>query len=661
MATAAELDFSPDDYARGYWDEFEVLSGYSDLVTAYLAALISWPPFLAHRQRVLFAAKLMLQRFEEEHPATSLDVYLRTRGTATRAFYWGAGVTAGWTPPDGRRWFVLPPGAGSSAFPLALDALRAVRAAGPSRDIDLAMRAIAPRWRDFAAFGMAGAAASKPRWDDIHGGRRDYLFEKFFSDAAAVIVASLGAAHGLIIPHAGTLSPFARRFLKRLVRESAYTGFGVAFGANRDAVDALQVPGLLEAGHAVAVSSRSAPSRRLDPALTRLLAVCERAVPLGVLARAGIAARRVPAEMVVPVSGVGDCAWLDPERRETALAPLDGDARRARHAAIFAAWDPDGFGYLERAAHAIASDAPDLLRAQHTTLVHGAAIAARDLLYDHFRALAAHASQLPPDEACAIHVGAGRLAMMVGDGASRADSIGFFTRSLATASPPLYAQSVYSIANLYAQSRAADSLALAEEWYRRGDAAVAAIPAHQDAVYARVKLLNGRALVRYLQHDSAAALALEQDALQLARSLERENPALTRWANTLVRANLAQLWERRFHNEQVACATLEENYTSDCITAREHARVELSRMRFDRQDYDGVIALLSPRYGDPSSRSFDEPRELLARMLLTVALLVRARDAEAGRQFPRILYLTHSLDAPKPHDFFDLLLERTAT
>lgn len=626
-----------------------MLSAYSDLVTTHSRGLISCPELTVRRRDRLARLKEQLAGLENLHgttkagPAAAVSPVLVI--TADEA------CDAGQLPPA--RWLESGPIGAVPPYPVLLDLLEAATRRHRTPLLEAVSQAVALSWTDLVDGALGDPRASFPRWDDIHGGRGDEVFERYLVNASALALAALGPEFGVLLRHVDPADYVSRAFLARLLREARYTGLRVAVHARGDLRPAL-APLLDDAEEA---PGHARDPAGLPPALARLLAVCPSGLPL-----------RVARRLLPEPAGLSCCrTWAGPEGepwlysdapRTGDRAAMDPATEQALHGAIFDAWEPDGWGYLRRAVHAIRSGSASRIRSQHSPLVHGLRGLGRDYLYRHYDALCAPAvlDTLGPDERTNALIGAARLSAMTGRDRQSGDaetSLRLYAQALTTSRQPVTSYLLYSIANTHASRRDPQSLARSESVYATGFAGLDEIPDADDRLYSEIRLLNGLALVRYLQERDEEALQLERRCLGLAGHAADRFPTILEWARDLINANAAKVYERRLDQTGRAVELLEESFRTGGAAAQEHSRLELARIFFDRGGYDVVFGLLSGVYGDPGVHLFDEPRELLARMMLALSSVRLGHTGVAAAQLPRLAYLCHSAGKPDASRFLD--------
>jgi len=620
--------------------EFDVLSAYSDLVTQYSQQLISFPRLQEFRKCKFAELKAGLAKLENQHGA----VRLGERPKPERRVYWALGKQ-----PLNRSnlpkvtWLEASSGS-PPTYPLVLDLLEAACRNSNNPILGTLCSAIAPTWEELISLGIVCEGASRPRWDDIHGGHGDDVYERYLLGAAALVLSSLGEDFGIYLTGLSLADHTSIEFTARLLRETRFTGMVVAIHSEQDLTQDSKLARVLD----VADCSCPPTSSDNDPGgnASLLTAFCPEGVPNEVALRL-----EVPCEGRFPHSYIADA------QRQQVLANLDAGERRRLHERIGDAWDPRGWGYLRRARHVIETGSPDGIVAHHSALVYGLRAIGRDYLLEQYRALCTDRvlNTLTTDDRTNALIGAGRLVSIARKAGGPDAAIPLFERALNISRQPLTAYITYSIANTYASKRDPDSLAVAEAVYDRALAELADISAADDRVYSEIRYRNGLALVRYLQERNEEALQLEEECLDLARQAAEQFPRILDWAFDVLTANTAKLLERRFSDLGGTVKLLREMLAYCGPGVREHARIELSRIMFDTQDYEAAVDLLHPAYGDTDQHLFDEPRELLARMMLSFSRIATGRIAEGQHQRSRIAYLCHSIGTASALKFLETL------
>jgi hypothetical protein len=222
-----------------------------------------------------------------------------------------------------------------------------------------------------------------------------------------------------------------------------------------------------------------------------------------------------------------------------------------------------------------------------------------------------------------------------------------YRRALELAGDPAdQADVIYAVANRHAHDRDPPALARARRWYARGYDALRRTCNPEDRAYLQVRLANGLALVAYHEGRNEEALALEEHARSAARGAKGDYPHIDRWATPIINRNTAKLLETRFANLPGAVALHEANLSASEPLVREHARLELARLSFDRGQHRRVVELLSPLYDEAQPTDLDEQQELFGRLVFGLALASINDTTRTRRQLPRLAYLLHAVDTP---------------
>jgi hypothetical protein len=388
-----------------------------------------------------------------------------------------------------------------------------------------------------------------------------------------------------------------------------------------------------------ALNSDTLPPR-IDQSIM-LLALCQSGAPLDVIERRSITDNQFGYSFVGPNQKPWRC--LSAQTARLILRELSADAESAMHRQLFDLWEPDGWGYLRRAEHAVAGGESTRMLNQHTSLVHGLAEIGRDFLYRQFVCLAKQLAKTRGDRACRLyaHVGAARLATRVRFGGGVRASLKHYRQAFRlSSSPGVKADLIYAIAKVLAHERQPSQLGEARRWCNLATELLPEISAQDDRAYVEIRLANVNSLISYHQGERADALGLQEHARAIA---DGSSHPVRHWAIPIINANTAKLLEKRFLCLDGAVELLQRNLSASDPLMQEHARIELARIHFDKGSHKKVVDLLEPIYGAELPAGFDEEQELFGRLLFSFALCIVGSALPARRQLRRISYLLRSV------------------
>ncbi|MBB3606389.1 hypothetical protein FHT40_006080 [Mycolicibacterium sp. BK556] len=525
------------------------------------------------------------------------------------------------TAPSDVRWLYTSPLCGQPHYPVVLDVLESALAAHPTEALSDTATAIAPSWEDLSRLGLVSPEMSYPRWDDVQGGDGDAR-ERYLLGAAARAVAELGEGFGVLLRGARSYDQATSFFVRRLLREARLTGIAIAFEAPRVAALIHRYGALRDY---ISVPTHASVVLPLRSEVAQLLAVAPHGLP----------ARCVEAVVGPALGGCEGPAnqrWLHQPvtSSRAALGSLDRAARNRLRRQIYDAWEPSGWGYLRRAGFAVDARDADRLMMQHTTVTLGWTEIGRDFHYRHAVAL----SEVSPG--LQALVGAARLAGRVRRGGGIYAAQRHYRRALRFDSTRVVrADLYYALALLQIRTATPAGLDAASVSLRRGLALLEDERDSADRAYVNIRLLNGLALVRHHTGDDHEALALEQHAAVVAAAAP---PEIGAWAQPILDANLAKLFEVRLRNLPAAVMALERTLTSASEPHRLTGRLELARLSFDAGDHARVFALLLP-VCEGFTGWRNEAQELYARLVFGLSAAVLGQGKRARTQLRRLSYL----------------------
>ncbi|WP_344420768.1 hypothetical protein [Streptomyces lavendulocolor] len=425
----------------------------------------------------------------------------------------------------------------------------------------------------------ATAAALAPRWEDLvharqpaepaRGDAQDEAAEEeeqLVLYAAARAVSQLGGRYGYAFAVDPDTQPNAQYFVAQLTRMAEETGFALACTGDVAALTSLAPGRRLTRTPDRAVPSRSLVLGKLAPGdlrAFRKLAVSRCGAPLSAALRLGLS-RQVAETVATPGPEGADWVVLGARARRKLQATSDVRDRRRHAAELFDAWPPDGWGYLRRSQLAVLSGDRSRLRGQHPALLAGYAVIGREWLQRHVAALAVATaasgadSRTTQDHQIAAHLTAARMAerLRPRGRASKEAARHLHSARQLSVHPVERLELTAELANAFANQRTPRLLARARELYVEG---LRDTPTVGDAVQRarlEIALLNGLALVDYIEGANESALQLEERAEEIAFALAEHHPKLARWAIPLVCLNTAKLLTVRFNDRRAAIGKL---------------------------------------------------------------------------------------------------------
>lgn len=558
----------------------------------------------------------------------------------------------------GIHWVSSPPLSGRPGYPVLLDLVEAARRAAPPEAgalFETAANALAPGWEHLVSMGLEPDRPRSPNARELGASDEAPIVQRFLACGMAQVLARLPDGYGILVRSSEAWDLTSLEFLDRLIRETE--------GRVPIAIETARLPPrspLIAGWTAIATPVRGAPRAHRGPPEPGelILSVCPHGLPVATLHRLG---GDVPdaAERFSWPDGQA-AVGLSASRARAARKGLSPEAQKSLHAAIFDAHPCEGWNYLRRMSHAIASADADRLLRQHTACVAGMMQIGYDFLYRH---LAAIALALPPGEAVGAHLGAARLAPRLSGKGGRLRAVFHYGRALRQLrSGEETLPVMHELANLYASWRTPQTLRRSRRWYGAAWKLLPAIADPVERINAEIRLCNGLALVEYHERDGDAALALERRALQLiadADALDVGNRAardrIARWAEPLIRTNTAKLLIKRFDDVDGGIALLQKLLTHPEKRVQLNCEQNLGRVCFDKGDYAGAIDYLGPRSESQGQADLSETEELYDRLVFTLSLAALEQWPRAAFQLPRLRYLAKMNDAGKVVDIVNLL------
>jgi hypothetical protein len=135
------------------------------------------------------------------------------------------------------------------------------------------------------------------------------------------------------------------------------------------------------------------------------------------------------------------------------------------------------------------------------------------------------------------------------------------------------------------------------------------------------------------------ALSLELHALSIAKA--SNDPEVKEWALQLINSNIAKLMMRRFNNERKAICYLKKNLDCKFRYVQQYTRLQLAKLYFDRNNYHGVVDLLTVLYEQEGSKFdiTDKEQEMFGRFIFVISLLTIKEKKRAEYQIPFLQHL----------------------
>ncbi|MCW3820372.1 hypothetical protein ONA91_38670 [Micromonospora sp. DR5-3] len=538
-------------------------------------------------------------------------------------------------------WLGVYDTAAPAAYPPVLDAVESALSRRATPLLASVAAALAPRWEEL---GRAREPAD-PGDADIPDNEEDDTEQRLLLYAAARAISQLGEGHGCAFSIGPRTEHSVQHFATELARLAAETGFVLAFSSRLSAMPGellryvLPLPDRAGPPAATPVSSFGAADRRV---LT-VLAASRVGVPLAAATSLGLSQETAD---LLTTSGPGGASWisLSAGTRRRLWAGLDASDRQRCAGELSDAWPPQGWGYLRRAHLAVASGDHGRLRRQHAALFGGCGIIGRELLQRHAAAIAAavpviHAAPTAGTGAdtgvatsrgqrIAAHLAAARLAARLQPvERARREAVRHLRRARQMTTGENGDRQLaltHQLANALAKQRTPAALAEARQLYEWALREAAALMDAVPRARLEIGLLNGLALVEYLEGRDQAALDLEERAERLAHYLaEQQEMPSARWAFALVGPNAAKLLLVRFGDRRRAIdklATALEMTQSDTRLANKIRR-DMARLVFAEEDYAEVVHLLGSVFAGTRPTELRPTEEFHDRLLLAVSQL----------------------------------------
>jgi hypothetical protein len=536
----------------------------------------------------------------------------------------------------GISWIQSPPLSGTPTYPVFIDLVETVQRAIP-KDWPLlkkALLALAPAWEELEAVGLEPARPRQPTASDLGSTDEAPIVQRFLACTVAQVLAKGPENIGLIIRSCRHWDITSLEFLDRLVREpqrriSIAIEFSGSF-ENSPIVASI-------ATHAQVVNDVTSATRGGAKAGDFLLALCPHGLPVSVLQKLDRCETQWAESFEWPGGGQG---LVLPASRARALAQtMAPQNRRDWHRAIFDAYPYDGWNYIRRSGHAIASGNPQRLLAQHTACLAGLSHVGYEYLY---RQLAAEVKVLEGEGRTAAHIGAARLAPRISGRGGRRKAMFHYRQALnSLPGSPLELPIMHELANLYANGKTPYALAQSRKLYGIAFAVLNTMPRDAARDDAEIRLRNGLALVDYKQGRDVAALAHEQRALKLVEKRRKDDPRTQRWTASLILINTAKLLIKRFDDPHGAIKLIEGLLDSSEERIRQSSQQTLGRIHFDRRNYHKVVEYLAPYLERDGQHDLSESEELFDRFIFVLSLLALDQGKRAARQLSRMQYLAH--------------------
>lgn len=491
----------------------------------------------------------------------------------------------------------------ASRYPVILDLAERGLQPQASGALAAAAAALAPTWEEIARFGADQAPLEAI--NQIEVPERIELTVKLRYVAGAVGQALAAADVDLTFRSPRRFDEDSLIVFERVRREAGLRGRQVHVAGSRGGAQA----------SAIGLSGEA----------QRLMALCPNGAPVQVIARV---AGEPPDDAFVQAGPDGQpWAGLFEGMRRRVLADMAPQERRRRHAALFDAWDPSGWGYLRRAHHAWAAGDAERIAAQAAAVMLAASNLGPVFSLRHAMALARSARPLglAPGMAARLWADVTTLAKAARETATGVRGLARVLNDVTD--PPHRLELHYALANSLARTRRPEALRKARVVYGQAFAELPGVE-RDDRPRLEIRLLNGLALVAYHEGRDEEALQLELQAHALCRAAETADPRLGAWAKALLNANTAKLLIKRFGDRDQARIYLRSSAGLADDRVRRRALADLAKLAYDDGDFAEAADLLKEALrGGPADEN--EQEEATASALLALACL-HTGDTEGG-------------------------------
>jgi tetratricopeptide (TPR) repeat protein len=394
-------------------------------------------------------------------------------------------------------------------------------------------------------------------------------------------------------------------------------------------------------------------------AASRILAACPQGCPQKVL------------EDLIGETVTGDAYRLDIGPMGETRVTLSSEALRSVsraltaaelaeiHRVLYDALPNEGWGYLRRQGHALASNDVNRILMNHHAFLRGIAWVGVDLLYRHYVGIAGSVdgAELAPESRLNALVGAARLATRVREGGGFSEAIQHFRDAIDVCQVPTRRVDLLNqLANVYAVQRDRQSLIEARALYARAFNDLEGLPDDEERFRLAIRLLNGLALVEYHEGHDVEALRLEEQAREVANQGQERFPRIGQWANILLNLNSAKLLEKRFGDLEGAIRMLRDNLSLGAVEDRFRSATELAHLHLDHGRHSDVVEVLAPFYEGEDVSYLDQDMELFGRGMLVVSLLACNAPERALKQKRRLEVLSRTGRGPVVEEFFKKFL-----
>jgi tetratricopeptide (TPR) repeat protein len=538
------------------------------------------------------------------------------------------------------REILTPPLSGPCAYPVILDLVDQVRAAEPAGEGAALMsalhRALAPDWHELVAAGIG--SARRPGRQDIGASDEAPILQQTLASEAGRVLARVLGGQTLVVRDLRYWDHASRLCLERIVREPHGPRVRILAAAG----DRL-ARSLAEAGSRVVLVPRArhrarGPIRDAD----LYLALCPHGLPLTVLERLGVPVLSDRATAIFADSA-NPGLILDATTRDAVCRAMPARARSRRHADLFDAIDPAGWGYIRRQQHAIGSRHAGRMVQQYAGSITGLMTLGYDFVYD---LMAAMAPRLNGRAAVAARLGAGRLAPRLSRAGGRRMADQHFRHALAlqrTAAARV--STLHELANLHASDRLNPAaLERGARYYQRAFDLLRQVSSGPTRDDLEIRLRNGVALIDYRSRNGTAAL--EHERLALLLSQQRGRRDAPHWSLPLVLTNTSKLLLRLFDDRQGAVSWLEAIPEGQELRIDFSKRQNLARLFFEIGRFDAAAEQFAwCLRAENQPVSYSETEELYDLCACIMARLRLGEDVEP-HLFERAAYLARVNDAP---------------
>lgn len=540
-------------------------------------------------------------------------------------------------------WLHMAPLTDRVAYPIVLDLAEAALSAVNREEIYSISQTLALTWEELAEHKVDLLMNKGPSWYDTDK-EDDDTNERFLVSSFAKILASLGPRFGVILHNPQWFDITSLYFLQRLSIDARNYGLNIAVQVDPRYLSSTLIRDLFSDYQTTRIKHDQYTVIDLSHPLTQFLAVFSHGVPIEVIQELGL--QILEKDCSVKFSqGHQKWLYLPSFARKRVLDQMSAQQQQNIRTMLYDAWKPKLWGYLRRANLAITAKNMERVFSQHSRYVHGSDMIGRYFLYDQFDALCNY-PQMEQSHKFAAEVGAARLSSRLFGVKGYKTGIKHYKKALSFSMPAsIKAALSYELGNLHATQRTQKSLVEARKVYSLGFQYMQNIEDLILRSQAEITLKNGLALVEYHEQSNDAALRLENEAISIAQNMVNV-PQLYEWAVSLLHVNTAKLMLKRFDDPVTAIKLLETVREFGKPEARERCALDLARVYFDQGNYTRILDILHPYYESGNPIALNENREILGRVLFTIALIVTGKFQRAELQLKRLRYLSEGINSP---------------